>query len=173
MTIRTLQAGDADALLAFETANRAWFEQHVEAREREFYTRPGVALHIAAYLDEYRHGRLHPCVLLDEAGAIVGRANLRHIDRAAGVAEVGYRIGHDQVGRGLASSALRHLMRLAQTEYGLARLHAWVSPENAASARVIEKNGFRRVPGMPSQDVIVGQRLRQSFLYQCDLSAPA
>ncbi len=170
MHIRTLQAADADALLTFELANRQWFEQHVEARAPAFYTQPGVALHIAVYLDDFKHGRLHPCVLLDDAGAIIGRANLRGIDQAGGVAEVGYRIGHDQVGRGLASAALRHLMQLAVNEYGLKKLQAWVSPENLASARVIEKCGFHRVDGMPSQGVIVGQKLRQSFLYECELS---
>jgi ribosomal-protein-alanine N-acetyltransferase len=169
MHIRTLQAGDADALLAFEAANRRWFEQHVEARAPEFYTRPGVALHIAAYLDDYKHGRLHPCVLLDDAGAIIGRANLRHIDAVAGNAEVGYRIAADQVGRGLASAALRHLKQLALNEYGLKRLQAWVSPENIASARVLEKHGFQRIAAMPSQDVIVNQSLRQSLLYECRL----
>ncbi|GGY78695.1 hypothetical protein ACFFTM_11055 [Pseudoduganella plicata] len=34
VTIRTLQADDAAALLAFEIANRAWFEQHIEPRDR-------------------------------------------------------------------------------------------------------------------------------------------
>jgi len=169
MHIRNLQAGDADALLAFETANRHWFEQHVEARAPEFYTQPGVALHIAAYLDDYKHGRMHPCVLLDDAGAIIGRANLRQIDSAAGCAEVGYRIAADQVGRGLAGAALRHLQQLAAGTYGLRRLQAWVAPQNVASARVLEKNGFTRVATMPSQDHIVGEQLRHSFLYEREL----
>jgi ribosomal-protein-alanine N-acetyltransferase len=169
MHIRTLQAGDADALLAFETANRRWFEQHVEARAPEFYSRPGVALHIAAYLDDYKHGRMHPCVLLDDGGAIIGRANLRQIDTAAGCAEVGYRIAADQVGRGLAGAALRHLQQLAAGTYGLRRLQAWVAPQNIASARVLEKHGFQRNDAMPSQDHIVDQRLRQSFLYEREL----
>jgi len=30
LTIRWLQASDADALLDFERANRAWFERHVD-----------------------------------------------------------------------------------------------------------------------------------------------
>ncbi len=171
MHIRPLQAADTDALLAFEAANRRWFEQHVEARAPEFYTLPGVALHIASYLDDYRHGRMHPCVLLDHAGAIIGRANLRHIDAAAGHAEVGYRIAADQLGRGLASSALRHLQELAQTQWGLKQLHAWVSTENIASTRVIEKCGFRRVAAMPPQNVIVNQRLSVSLLYECPLAA--
>jgi ribosomal-protein-alanine N-acetyltransferase len=170
MQIRTLQAGDADALLAFEAANRSWFEQHVEARPPEFYTQPGVMLHIAAYLDDFRHGRMHPCVLLDDAGAIIGRANLRHIDTVAGNAEVGYRIAAGQVGRGLAGAALRHLTQLARHQYGLLRLQAWVSPENTASARVIEKHGFHRIAAMPSEDVIVQRQLRQSFLYECELA---
>ena len=171
MHIRTLQTADAEALLAFEAANRRWFEQYLEARAPEFYTLPGVALHIASYLDDYRHGRMHPCVLLDDAGAIIGRANLRHIDAAAGHAEVGYRIAADQIGRGLASSALRHLQQLAQTEFALKQLRAWISSENLASVRVIEKCGFRRVTAMPPQSAIVNQQLSVSYLYECLLAA--
>jgi ribosomal-protein-alanine N-acetyltransferase len=171
MYIRTLQAGDADALLAFELANRSWFERSVEARAPEFYTVPGVRLHIAAYLDDYRHGRMHPCVMLGEDGAIIGRANLRYIDTAAGNAEVGYRVAHARVGQGLASAALRHLQRLAVDEWKLSRLQAWVASGNPASARVLEKHGFRKVPGMPPQSAAIGEALRESFLYECELSA--
>lgn len=71
-------------MLAFELDNRDWFEQHVAARAPAFYTPAGVATHIQEYLDAHDHGVLLPCVLLDDDGAIVGRANLRHIDRVAG-----------------------------------------------------------------------------------------
>ena len=78
MKIRTLQADDVARLLAFELANRAWFEQHVEARSPAFYSAAGVSAHISDYLDSYQAGIMHPCVLTsDDGAAIIGRANLR------------------------------------------------------------------------------------------------
>ncbi|MFB9244100.1 GNAT family N-acetyltransferase [Massilia antarctica] len=140
--IRTLAHGDAGALLAFELANRAWFERHVEARDPAFYSPDGVARHIAHYLDGHAAGTWHPCVLLDGEGRIVGRANLKDIDRIKGSAEVGYRIAHDQTGKGLATFALQHLIGLARSSWQLNELRAKVTLANQGSAAVLHKCGF-------------------------------
>ncbi|MYM35569.1 GNAT family N-acetyltransferase [Duganella sp. FT94W] len=170
MKIRTLQADDLQRLLTFELDNRDWFEQHVEARAPAFYTPDGVAAHIADYLSEHAAGRVHPCVLTSDDGAvIVGRANLRRIDRAAGSGEVGYRIAHDHARQGLGSLALAHLLELARSRYGLRMLNAWISPHNLGSRRILEKYGFTR-------DVLAAPHVAQvngvahaSHLYQCHL----
>jgi ribosomal-protein-alanine N-acetyltransferase len=170
MKICTLQADDLDRLLAFEMANRAWFEQHVEARAPAFYSAAGVAAHIADYLDSYHAGSMHPCVLTsDDGAAIVGRANLRRIDHAAGSGEVGYRIAHDQARQGLGSLALAHLMEVARSRYGLRMLNAWISPQNLGSRRILEKCGFARdALAAPTVAQVNGQQ-HTSHLYQCHL----
>lgn len=170
MKIRTLQADDVDRLLAFELANRSWFEQHVEARDPAFYTAAGVAAHIADYLDSHVAGAMHPCVLTsDDGAAIIGRANLRHIDRAAGSGEVGYRIAHSEARKGLASMALAHLQQVARAQYGLRLLSAWISEQNAGSTRVMEKCGFTRDALAAPQVVQVHGADHASHLYQCRL----
>lgn len=170
MMIRTLQADDGERLLAFETANRAWFEQHVEARDPSFYSPAEVAAHIADYLDSYTAGTMHPCVLTgDDGTAIIGRANLRRIDRVAGSGEVGYRIAHDEARKGLASQALAHLQQLARTRYGLRILNAWISDQNAGSKRVMDKCGFTRDALAPPQLVQVHGVDHVSHLFQCRL----
>lgn len=170
MTIRTLQADDVERLLAFESDNRTWFEQHVEARAADFYSPAGVAAHIADYLDSYQAGTMHPCVLTSDDGAVIlGRANLRRIDRATGSGEVGYRIGHAQARQGLGSLALMHLMELARTQYGLRRLDAWISLQNLGSRRVVEKCGFTRDALAAPVLVQVNGAERASHLYQCHL----
>jgi ribosomal-protein-alanine N-acetyltransferase len=169
MNIRTLQADDAERLLAFELENRQWFERHVEARAVGFYTPGGVAAHIADYLRDYTAGVMHPCVLAADDGAIIGRANLRRIDAVAGSAEVGYRIAHSQARKGLASGALEHLKELARTRYGLRMLNAWIAAENLGSARVMEKCHFTRATLTPPVAVIVNGGAHNSYLYQCHL----
>lgn len=59
-------------------------------------------------------------------------------------AEVGYWLGPAFWGRGLATEALRALTDYAFATYDLARLYAVVFAWNPASARVLEKAGFRR-----------------------------
>jgi ribosomal-protein-alanine N-acetyltransferase len=148
-TMRTLAHGDAGALLTFELANRAWFERHVEARDPAFYTPDGVARHIAQYLDGHAAGAWHPCVLTDAEGRVVGRANLKDIDRAAGSAEVGYRIAQDQTGKGLATFALRKLIELARSIWQLKELRAEITHANQGSAAVLRKCGFVHARELP------------------------
>ena len=169
MNIRTLQADDGERLMAFEMENRDWFEQHVEARAPRFYSPEGVAAHIADYLRDYAAGVMHPCVLVDDDGAIIGRANLRRIDKAAGTGEVGYRIAHSQARKGLASGALQHLQQLARERYGLRMLNAWIAEENLGSRRVMEKCHFTRATLTPPVTVTVNGARRDSHLYQCHL----
>lgn len=168
MMIRQLQPDDAAALLAFELDNRDWFEQHVAARTPAFYTLHGVATHIQEYLAARDQGTLLPCVLVDDDGAIVGRANLRHIDRMARTAEVGYRIARDAGRRGLGSLALAHLLAAARTQYGLAALHAWVSDDNPGSKKIVEKQGFVRLDATPEMALVRG-REDPAWLYRCAL----
>lgn len=168
MHIRTLRPDDAAALLAFELDNRDWFEQHVAARLPAFYTPAGVASHVREYLDAHDQGALLPCVLVDDEGAIVGRANLRHIDRVAGTGEVGYRIARTAGRRGLGSLALAYLLDAARTQYGLAALHAWVSDDNPGSKKIVEKQGFVRIEATPEMAIIRG-RADPAWLYRCAL----
>ncbi|HUY42306.1 MAG TPA: GNAT family protein [Acidimicrobiales bacterium] len=79
-------------------------------------------------------------VLVDEDGTVVGRFNL--FDIADSTAVVGYRVAQRVIGRGVATSALRELCRMAREGYGLRILRAATSHENAASQRVLEKVGF-------------------------------
>ncbi|RFP14931.1 MULTISPECIES: GNAT family N-acetyltransferase [unclassified Duganella] len=154
--IRTLQPEDAAPLLQFELENRAWFEQHIAPRAQEFYTPQGVQLHIEQYLDGYINGTWHPCVMLNAQGRIVGRANLKDIDRHAASAEAGYRIASDQTGKGLATRALRHLIALADQQWQLRCLLAYVTDDNLASARVLRKCGFAQGQHLAGMEIIAG-----------------
>jgi ribosomal-protein-alanine N-acetyltransferase len=142
--IRSLQMDDVHRLYRFERDNRLWFERHIASRGDAFYSLDGVREHIRQFLEEHRSGRLHPCLLLGEGGSVLGRANLKNIDQANGTAEVGYRIAESQVGKGLATGAVVHLIDLAHSSWQLKQLVAYVADKNIASARVLEKCGFTR-----------------------------
>jgi len=145
MHIRDLQLSDAADLLEFELRNRDWFEQFVSPRGERFYSFVAVQDHIRAYLIAKSQGRFHGCLVLDDDNRIIARANLREINIRRGSAEVGYRVDKDSLGRGAASAATRHLIRLAYHDWQLKQLRGFVSLDNAASARVLQKNGFVQV----------------------------
>jgi [ribosomal protein S5]-alanine N-acetyltransferase len=167
MLIRTLATLDTPALLEFELANRDWFESHVDARAADFYCQAGVAAHIEEALQRMAQGTMHPCLLLEDDGAIVGRGNLKDIDRATGRAEVGYRIAASARGRGLAGAALAHLMELAYGQWQLSGLDAHVTVANAASARVLERAGFS-LAGPSPVTALVGEEQLACLYYRHD-----
>lgn len=140
--VRELKSTDTEALLAFETQNREWFESHIDARGPSFYSVQGVAEHIQAYLADFALGAWHPFVIEDASGEIVGRANLKSIDSPKGSAEVGYRVGERACGQGLATLALKHLIQEAQARWALTHLVAYVYPQNVGSQKVLTRCGF-------------------------------
>lgn len=59
------------------------------------------------------------------------------------MADIGYWLAADAVGRGLMTRAVRAVTALAFEEYGLQRLTIRAEPENQASWRVAERAGYR------------------------------
>lgn len=138
MRIELLAAGHQDAVLAFETVNRDYFRASVPDRGEDFFADyPARHAELLAF-QEAGTDRLH--VLVADDGRIAGRVNL--IDICDREAELGYRIGQEFAGRGLATEAVRQICGLARADYGLARLRAKATDDNRASVAVLLRNGF-------------------------------
>ncbi|MFB6811915.1 GNAT family N-acetyltransferase [Streptomyces sp. NPDC056387] len=140
-TLEPLRAEHAPALLAFERENRAYFARTVPDRGDAYFTE--FTTRHQALLDEQDTGlsRFHLVVTHD--GTVAGRVNL--IDIEDGGAELGYRIGEHAAGRGLATAAVTEICRLAAATYGLSRITAVTTLDNAASRAVLTRNGFTQV----------------------------
>lgn len=76
-------------------------------------------------------------------GALIGICG--YTADGAGNAEIGYWIGQDYWGQGYATEAARHVMEYGFSQGGIRRFTCCHFTENAASARVIGKLGFRRL----------------------------
>ncbi|MGV9881666.1 GNAT family N-acetyltransferase [Streptomyces sp. NPDC003006] len=145
----------APALLAFEEANRAYFAASVPDRG-DAYFRDFAARH-TALLAEQAAGVCFFHVLVDDAGAVLGRVNL--VDVAGGGAELGYRIAERAAGQGLATRAVRQACDLAVTAYGLTELRAATTFDNPGSRAVLARTGF-----VPSGDIRLDGRPGTSYL---------
>ena len=136
--LQRLRAGHAPAVLAFELANRAYFAASVSDRGDDFYDQFTERHH--ALLAEQEAGTGAFYVLVTEDGSVLGRFNLYRLQD--GTAELGYRVGQQVAGRGVATAAVRELCRLAVSRHGLRELRAATSDANVASQKVLAKAGF-------------------------------
>jgi [ribosomal protein S5]-alanine N-acetyltransferase len=161
--LQLLRADHAPAVLAFETANRAYFSASISDRGDEFFEHFADVL--AARLAEQDAGTGAYYVLVDEDGSVLGRFNL--IIAGDGVANVGYRVAEGVAGRGVATAGVRDLCTIAATRHGVRRLRAATSTRNVASQRVLEKAGFMAVG--PADPAEVGGE--QGTAYERDASA--
>lgn len=159
-----LHSGHAQAVLAFELANRAYFAAFVTDRGDAFFER--FADRFDALLAEQEAGVCAFYVLVDEDGPVLGRFNL--IDMEDRTAQLGYRVAQHATGRGVATGAVRELCGLAVSRHGLRRLRAAAAHGNTASRRVLTKAGF--LPAGPARPSDLGGKTGD--WYQCDLHAP-
>jgi ribosomal-protein-alanine N-acetyltransferase len=141
LELQRLRPDHEPALLDFERANRAYFAESINDRGDDFFVEFAHRYRVLLADQERGIGVFH--VLVDEDGAILGRFNL--YDIVDGTAEVGYRVAQRAAGRGVATSGLRGLCRLADEEYGLRTLRATASNENVASQRLLARAGFAAI----------------------------
>jgi RimJ/RimL family protein N-acetyltransferase len=78
-----------------------------------------------------------------ETGQVIGIINIFHIDRKNRHAEVGYWLGKKYWGRGIMAEALNLMLEHAFRKMKLVRVSAKVFHPNIASARLLEKLGFK------------------------------
>jgi ribosomal-protein-alanine N-acetyltransferase len=161
--LQRLRADHAPAILAFELANRAYFAAFVSDRGDEFYDQ--FTHRHNALLAEQEAGIGAFYVLVAEDDSVLGRFNL--VFAGHGTAKLGYRVAQHAAGRGVATTTVRELCRLAAARHGLHTLKAATARENAASQKVLTKAGF--VPAGPADPADLGGK--PGTWYQRDLTA--
>jgi [ribosomal protein S5]-alanine N-acetyltransferase len=155
---RLITLDDAPVLAELVRTNRDFLAPWEPVRGEEYFTEAGQRASIGASLAEHERGRGRPCVIVDRAGAVVGRVNLNNIVRGASQsASLGYWLARAAGGRGVATAAVRDIVRVAFAELGLHRIQADTLVDNQASQRVLERNGFVRIGLAPSYLKIAGQ----------------
>ena len=159
--LQLLRADHAQAVLAFELANRAYFAGSISDRGDEYFDQ--FAERHQAMLADQEQGKGAFHVLVADDGSILGRFNLVFTGNDS--ANLGYRVAQEAAGRGVATATVCELAELAATRYGLHTLRAATSHENVASAKVLAKAGF--VPTGPAGPADLGGG--QGTWYQLDL----
>ncbi|SNY12953.1 GNAT family N-acetyltransferase [Paractinoplanes atraurantiacus] len=156
-TTRLTTEGDAAEIGALLRANREFLTPWEPVRPAEFFTDEGQRRLIKETLRQYEGGATLPHVIVDD-GRIVGRVMLTGIARGPFQScHLGYWVARDANGRGIATAAVGRIAGLAFGELGLHRVEAGTLVHNAASQKVLERNGFRRYGVAPRYLKIAGE----------------
>jgi len=78
-----------------------------------------------------------------ESGQVVGGMSLLKVDHKNKNAEVGYWLGKKYWGQGIASESLKLILDFGFKKLKLVRIYARVMHPNTASAKLLEKAGFK------------------------------
>ncbi|MFZ6750216.1 GNAT family N-acetyltransferase [Undibacterium sp. Ren11W] len=142
LTIQPPTLADIEALYAFELSNRSYFETWINARPADYYSLSGVAQAIESAQHDAAKDLAYQ-FLVRENGVLLARVNLTQVKRPhLQQAALGYRVGQEHQGRGVAKGAVRLALQQAFSELGLWRVEATSRPENPASVKVLLANGF-------------------------------
>ncbi len=163
---RLLRMDDAAELATVLRTEREFMAPWEPLRDEEFYTVAAQEARVRLLLQDHEQGRALPLVIVDDVGATVGQATLSGIVRGPFLsADLGYWVRQSCNGRGFATRAVREALDVAFGELGLHRVQAGTLPNNAASQRVLAKNGFVQYGFAPRYLSIAG-RWQDHVLYQ-------
>ncbi|MDT0318861.1 GNAT family N-acetyltransferase [Streptomyces millisiae] len=147
--LRLTEEGDHTALADAQRRNRTHLAPWSPRRPESFYTAEGQAARIRAGAEEAAAGRLVPWLLV-EGDRVVGAVTLSNVVRGPfQSADLGYWVAADRTGRGLAGRAVAHVCADAGDRLGLHRVAAATLLHNAASQRVLARNGFEPIGVAP------------------------
>jgi RimJ/RimL family protein N-acetyltransferase len=106
------------------------------------FTMEQVEARVGRYIaHQEKHGYSRWLMFDRATGEAIGDAGILHI-AASGENELGYRLIKSRWGQGLATEAAAVWLHYAFGELRLPEVIAFSHPDNVASVRVMEKNGF-------------------------------
>jgi RimJ/RimL family protein N-acetyltransferase len=93
-------------------------------------------------LKNWKIGKAYHFAILAD-GKFVGEILLENPDTTKKIYEVGYYVGRDSWGKGIATKAIMQIVKFGFEKLKLMRIWAGTFSENPASGRALEKAGFK------------------------------
>ena len=172
-TTRLITPGDAPVLAELLRASRDFLAPWEPVHGDDYFTAGGQRAVIADALARHEQGTSLPHVILGGSGRVAGRITLNGIVRGPFQScSMGYWVSAADTGHGLATQAVRGIIRVAFEELGLHRIQAETLLHNVRSQRVLERNGFVRFGMAPAYLSIAG-KWQDHAMYQLVSTVPS
>jgi RimJ/RimL family protein N-acetyltransferase len=158
--VRRWQTADAEALALQANDRRVWLGM------RDAFPHPYGIDDARRFIDRARQKEPQTLFAIEVAGRIAGGIGYtEHPDVERVGAEIGYWLGYEFWGQGIATAALRLVTEHAFTTHpDLRRLYAVPFSSNPASARVLAKAGYR-CEGTLRQSAIKDGQVLDQWMY--------
>jgi [ribosomal protein S5]-alanine N-acetyltransferase len=135
--VRSWRADDVPSLVRHANNRLIWLNL------RDRFPHPYTRAHGQAFVRESRRMDPECFFAIDVGGAAVGGIGFQlqpDVERVS--SEIGYWVGQELWGRGIATDAVVGVTRYAMERHGVTRMFALPYAHNAASCRVLEKAGY-------------------------------
>ncbi len=142
---------DSDAQSIFEHAQDRQVSKYLSRVPYPFYLR-----HAKDFIKNIasKKGQFHFGIILKESNDLIGIIAIHHISRKHRKAMIGYWLGRKYWRKGFGTEALQLILDFGFKQLKLTRIYARVMVPNIASARLLEKAGFRH-EGTLRKDVFI------------------
>ena len=107
--------------------------------------------------DEQPRRRFQLAIVRRSDGRLIGNCGIRRKPGDEEEAELGYELNPDCWGHGYAIEAATAMVRFGFRALGLERITSWCIADNTASARVLERLGFRFQKRLSRQEYFKGR----------------
>ena len=96
---------------------------------------------------------------------LAGTIGIKDIDYVNKKADIGYWIGKQYQGKGIATECVKLVVNYAFNELKLEEILAYVFPDNNSSIRVLKKNGFEKTKETVNEYHHISKRYKNSLVY--------
>lgn len=159
IVLRPWQKEDAQALAAIANNGKVW------DNVRDFFPTPYTVLDAEQWLDSIRKTRPFLNFAILYQGRIAGNIGIVPKEDVYRMSvEIGYFIGEEFWGKGIATEATRLLVEYIEQEFNVVRIYAEVFETNKASMRVLQKNGFY-LEGIRRKAVIKNGEIMDDYVW--------
>lgn len=165
--IEAMSQENLDEIFFFEQKHRAYFESILPSRPLGYFDRQVFSRLMEGFLEEQARGECYLCILRDTDNQMVGRVNFSSISKENKevVASLGYRIDPDQQGKGYASLAVKKLIDIGVSKFGITRIEAGTANDNIGSQKVLLKNGFTLI-GLEKKVMRINEKWIDGLLFE-------
>jgi ribosomal-protein-serine acetyltransferase len=129
---------------------RRWIGRPALARWMDWYHEDYSASDAAAWVHrcvaQRAAGAALHFAICDADGSLLGVISLEDLDRSTERATLGYWVATPATGRGVATAAVGRCLAWAAVNTDVRCVRALIAPDNVASRRVAEANGFQVAP---------------------------